>query len=183
MKRLCAALFAASCLGLAAADDKKPTTLPGGKVDWGLYVDHVKIAGEIDKVSESGMTLATTRYIPRGKGKVDTKVEKTDYQYHDNALVRWVKAPPKLDIKGKKTSYTEKEMKELKAPPGSPGYAAAKSDLAKGSKVELQLMRPKGVSADKLVSTDYKIKYVVIQDTPTPPAGPKPGDKDEKKKP
>ncbi len=179
MKRLCAALFAASCLGLAAADDKKPATLPNGKIDWGNYVDHVKVAGEIDKASDTGMTLATTRYIPAGKGRVNTKVDKTDYQYHDNALVRWVKAPPKLDIKGKKVSYTEKEMKELKAPPGSPGYAALKSDVAKGTKVELQLMRPKGVSADKLVSTDYKIKYVVIQDAPTPAdAG-----KDEKKKP
>ena len=172
-----AALFALAALTAAwAAADDAPSTK---KVDWGAYTDHIKLTGEVKKTTDTGFTLKVLKAVPRGR----PATEEIDLAWHENGLVRWAKEPPKLDAKGKKVPYTDKERKELKLPPGSPGYAAEKSDLAVGTAVEVQLLKPKGVAQDKLVSTDYKVKYAVIQDAPpakdpTKPAEtPKKGDK------
>jgi hypothetical protein len=168
-------------------DDKKPT--PPKKLEWGNYVEAGKIVGEIDKVSKDGFTIKVTHLVPQAPkfykgrpqaGQPKVKVESIDMTFHENGLVRWVKMPIKLDDKGKKAQWTDKEIQELKSPQGAPGYAASREDLDSGSIVEVTYMRPKDIKAETAVTGDFRIKFVVIQGV-DPKATP--AKKDDKKKP
>ena len=182
-----AALAAAALAGAAAADDPVKKK-PDGPPDWGTYVAHVTLTGEVEKVTADGFVLRVPELVRGGNGKPEWKPKSYDLAFHDNGLVRFAKLPPKLDAKGKKVAYTDKERKELKSPPTAPGYAADRADLAAGAVVEVQLLRPKNVPAAKLatlVDTDFKVKYAVIQGDPVrrepdKKADPKKGDDPKK---
>ena len=76
----------------------------------------------------------------------------------------------KPDGKGGTLPLTSKEMDELRKPIGAPGYAAAKSELKPGHIVELQLVRPRDIAADKAKDEDIVIKYAMIEGETKPPA-------------
>jgi hypothetical protein len=99
--------------------------------------------------------------------------------YADAGLVRVKTLPPKLDATGAKRAYTDDELKAAKTPQGTPYYAAERSDLKPGQIVDVTLVRPKSVPADKATLSDLRVKYaVVVGAAPTPPAaGNKPGKK------
>jgi hypothetical protein len=82
--------------------------------------------------------------------------------YAPEGLARTQTPPPKTDENGKKVPYTQKELEDLKAPLGAPGYAIAKSDLAAGSIVEVIIIRDKTIAADKVTESDLRIKYVTV---------------------
>ena len=116
-----------------------------------------------------GFVLKVPEVVRGGNGKPQMRLKELTLAFHDNGLVRWAKRPPKVNDKGKKVEYTDKEMRELKSPPGAPGYAAEREDLQPGSQIEVQLLRPKNIAADKLptlVETDFKVKYAVLLDDP-----------------
>ena len=156
----------------AGADDEKETpkekSAPPAKIDWGAFSDHIRVAGTVEKLSDDGFTLKVLKGYTRGRPP-KPQYEDFDLQYHESAQIRWPKLPPKLNAAGKKVAYTPKELAALKLPQGVPGYAADKADLKEGARVEVQLLKPKGVPAGKLVTTDYKIKYVAILDPGTGP--------------
>ena len=197
-KFLAFAVLVLGCTGLITADDKKPAT--PDKIDWGGYVDYSKVVGEVEKVDNGvSFSLKVNELVPqvsksysaKSPPRVTAKVktEKFSLLFHDEGLVRWEKTPPKFDDKGKKVTRTEKEFKELKKPIGAPGYAAEKSDLHVGHIVEVTLMRPKTITAEKAVPSDLRVKYVLISGTLTAPTDAKKDDdkkkdakKDDKKK-
>lgn len=155
---------------LPATADDKPTgkTAPPAKVDWGAYSDHIKVAGVVAQVRETGFTLNVLKGVSRGRPP-KPQYESLDLQYHEFAQVRVPKLPPKMDETRKKLNYTDKEIAALRLPAGMPGYSAEKAGLKDGARVEVQLLKPKGVAAGKLVTSDYKIKYVTILDPGTLP--------------
>lgn len=189
MKRLlwsaCLGLF---CLGVALAaedppeakkpDEKKPTTPQ--KIDWGKYVDAGKISGEVEKVGKDGFKLKVVIVTPptRPGNMPKKKTEEHDFLFHENGVVRWAKLPTKLDDKGKKTQWTPKEMTDFKLPLGAPGYAADRATLQDGHLVEVTYARPKDLKPADAVTSDFRVKYVVILSDPG--AAPK-KDKEEKK--
>ncbi len=173
----------------AGAEDKKPAA----KVEFPDFVDHIRVAGQIQRVDTAGegeskevtgfaVRVVTVTRVPRGRSYHE---QTNDYTYslglHENAQVRWAVEPKKLDAKGKRANYTPAEKAELKSPAGFPGFAATRADLAKGQRVEVQLLRPKAIKAESLTDGDYKVKYVVIAGEP-PPRKP-PEDKTDEKKP
>lgn len=153
-----------------ARDDEKDATkgVPPAKVDWGAFSDHIKLSGVVESATDTGLTVKVVNGYTRGRPP-KPKYEEIELQYHESAQIRWPKLPPKLDETRKKLSYTEKEIVALRRPAGVPGYAALKSDLSPGARVEVQLLKPRGVPAGKLVTTDYKVKYVTIVDAGTLP--------------
>ncbi len=188
------------CTALIAADDKTPVASDkpaiSDKIDWGAFVDYSKVVGEVEKVDNGvSFSLKVNELVPQVSGgnsysrrtqpRVTTKAktEKFSLLFHDEGLVRWEKAPPKFDDKGKKVPRTEKEFLALKKPIGAPGYAADKSDLHVGQIVEVTLMRPKAITAEKAVPSDLRVKYVVVSGTQTAPTDAKKDDakKDAKK--
>ena len=181
------------CTALIAADDKKPVAsdkpATPDKIDWGAFVDYSKVVGEVEKVDDGvSFSLKVNELVPQvsksysGKSPprvtAKLKTEKFSLLFHDEGLVRWEKAPPKFDDKGKKVPRTEKEFLALKKPVGAPGYAAEKSDLHVGQIVEVTLMRPKAITAEKAIPSDLRVKYVVVTGTQTAPSDAK---KDAKK--
>jgi hypothetical protein len=84
-------------------------------------------------------------------------------KYADNGVVRQLKLPPKTDDKGKKVDYTVKELENAKKPAGMPYYAAARTELAVGSMVEVHLVRSRDIPAAKAQESDILVKYVVMQ--------------------
>lgn len=93
-----------------------------------------------------------------------------DLEYVAESLVRAKALPPKLDDAGKKVAHTQKEIDELRAPGGAPGYAASRSDLTPGTVVELHLIRDKNVPAAKATEGDLRVKYALILGRdPNPP--------------
>lgn len=108
-----------------------------------------------------------------------------DLEYTPESLVRSKTMPPKLDEKGKKVPHTQKEIDELRAPGGVPGYAASRTDLTPGTVVELYLIREKGIPAAKATEDDLRVKYAVIlgrdPNAPKETANAKGGNKDKKK--
>ena len=106
-----------------------------------------------------------------------------DLEYVADSLVRTRSLPPKYDDKGEKAPHTQKEIDELRTPPGVPGYAASRFDLTPGTVVDLHLMR-KSSSAAKATEDDLRIKYVVIlgrnTNAPKDGAGNKGANKDKK---
>lgn len=166
----------AALVGLAAvADDKKPPA----DADWSKFVTAATYQGEVTKVDGDAFTLKTSP--PGGKGR-GSQLRLT---FAEAGLVRWKAMPPKLDEKGKRVPYTEKEKQESKLPKGFPGYAAERADLKAGMLVEVTMVRPKDIPAAKAALQDLQVKHVVIAGTaPTPPEPKKKPDekkKDEKK--
>jgi len=175
-----------SCSGLLRADDTTTTTPPpitpptiatsADKIDWGEYVNFSRVVGEVQKVQadHNGFTIKITETYPivtrsssrsrrpRINVKTKTKTEQFSLTFHDEGLVRWQKATPKLDERGKKTARTAKENLEIKKPLGAPGYVAERTDLATGMIVEVTLMRPKSVSVQKVLPSDLLVKYAVL---------------------
>lgn len=153
------------CGAVSARDDEKAapkeSATPPEKVDWGAFSDHIAVSGVVEKVSEAGFTLKILKGYTRARPP-KPQYEDVDLQYHESAQIRWPKLPPKLDEARKKVPYTDKDLAALKRPQGAPGYAAQKSDLKEGATVKVQLLKPKGVAAAKLVTSDYKVKYVTI---------------------
>jgi hypothetical protein len=97
--------------------------------------------------------------------------EDVTIKYADGGLARYKKLPPKIGADGKKGVYTDKEMSAMQKPIGVPGYVAEKTDVQKGMEVELHLVRPKSVSADKVTREDLLIKYaMILGQSATPPA-------------
>ena len=180
MKLVTLVLFAAAAAGLThAADDKKDDKKPpAGKVDWGAFADHAEMTGTVEKVGDTEFTLKVTQLVPGRSRRPGVKSEELELTFHDAGLVRWAKLPPKLDAKGKKVPYTEAELRTFKQPAGAPGYAADRTDLKPGAAAKVTVMRPKKVAADKLVTQDYRVKYVVLLGDPAK----EPADKGDKKK-
>jgi hypothetical protein len=192
---VCVAAWAWS-LAVAADDEKKApvTTTPDKMPEWSkTYVAAGEIWGEVVKADDKGITLQVTELAPngsggyksgKGKGKgggsgVKEKKTEIDLKYADGGMVRWVAKPKKTDAKGKTIALTPKEQEDLQKPIGSPGYAAARTDLLPGHVVEIRLLRPKTISAKDAKISDLEIKYVLIQGTdPKPPSI----SKDEEKK-
>ncbi len=197
-KFLALTVLVLGCTALIAADDKKPVAsdkpATSDKIDWGAFVDYSKVVGEVEKVDNGvSFSLKVNELVPQVSRSTSykrppqviakAKTEKFSLLFHDEGLVRWEKAPPKFDDKGKKVPRTEKEFLALKKPIGAPGYAADKSDLHVGQIVEVTLMRPKAITAEKAVPSDLRVKYVVVSGTQTAPTDAKKDDakKDAKK--
>jgi hypothetical protein len=190
--RIAAVALAAGLTGLAVADDKKPADdkkqTESKAPDWSGFVKQSVLVGEVTKADEKGFTLKVVTGPPPGRGQ-KPRTEDMRFAFAEGTLVRWKTLPPKTDDKGKRQPYTSEEMKDLKSPPGAPGYAADRGDLKPGYAVELTLMRRKDVPATKAVIPDLQVRYAVILTAdPTASAGKeekKPEDKkkgDDKKK-
>jgi hypothetical protein len=172
--------FAVLAAGLALADDKK-AAVP----DWSKFVTHATYQGEVTKVDADGFSILLT--TPGGQAK--GRRQDVRLTYAEAGLVRWKSMPPKVDERGKKVAYTDKERQRLREPKGAPGYAAERSDLKPGHLVEVTMVRPKDIPAAKAVLQDLQVKHAVIVGTSPAavlPVDPKKkGDekkKDEKKK-
>ncbi|AWM41516.1 hypothetical protein GobsT_74310 [Gemmata obscuriglobus] len=119
------------------------------------------------------------------QSKTQLKEQHHDYEleYVSESLVRSKTLPVKLDEKGKKIPHNQKEIDELRAPGGFPGYAANRSDLTPGTIVEVYLIRDKSVPAAKAGEDDLRVKYAVILGRdPNPPKDIGSGDKNKDKK-
>jgi hypothetical protein len=120
--------------------------------------------------------------------KVTFKEQHHDYEleYVPESLVRTKILTPKMNENGKRADYTTKELQDLRAPAGFPGYAASPYDLTPGTIVEVVLVRDKSIAAAKATEDDLRVKYAVIQGKdPNPPkdiANPKTEKKDKKAK-
>jgi hypothetical protein len=172
---------------LAAADDKKPAEKKSDKApDWTGFVAAGEVQGEVVKAGEDEFTLRVSWQAP---GKRPTmfrpqaaKDKYTDYRlkFADASLVRWKTLPPKgTDAKGKPIPFSDKERTELRKPTGVPGFAAERGDLQPGHRVDVTLVRPKEVPADKAVIQDLRVKVAVITGGESKAA---PVEKDKKKK-
>jgi hypothetical protein len=107
-------------------------------------------------------------------------------EYLPQSLVRHKTQPPKLDDKGRRVPYTDKESHDLRQPAGVPGYAATKADVTPGMIVDVILVRDKTISAAKATEDDLRLKYVYLlghaKDAPSPSPSPGAGDKSAAKK-
>lgn len=93
-----------------------------------------------------------------------------ELEYLPQSLVRAKALPAKLDDKGHKVPYTEKEREALRHPTSVPGYAADKKDVTPGTYVEVVLVRDRTISVTKATEDDLRIKYVyVLGHDPNPP--------------
>jgi len=151
-------------IGLAgltvAGDDPKPA-----KQDWSGYVFHSTMTGTVDRPNKDGVFIKSKRTIPGTTPQAKPKVvtERLQFPYGDKTLVRWKALPQKFDEKGKKIiTRTDKELKELKLPPGATGYAAERTDLVAGQIVEITMMRPKEIPLAKVDFQDLVVKQIVI---------------------
>jgi len=173
-------------LGLPAgtAADPEPKAAPAAidkPVDWSKFISVGEISGEVIKSDDTGFTVRVTWYGPKGgtnskpqlnKGGGNKGQQKTpqmvaqhhDYmlKYADNGVVRQQKLPPKTSETGKQVEYTVKELENAKKPAGMPYYAAARSELAVGSTVEVMLVRSRDIPAVKATENDILVKYVVM---------------------
>jgi len=166
-------------LGMFAADDTKtPATktpekdVPTKAPDFSKYTYVKDVAGEVVKSDEKKLTVKVswTMLKPNPNPKVaPTAVpmsKEYDFTFLPESLVRTQVLPPKLDDKGKKVAYTQKEKDALKLPMGVPNYAASMSDLTKGTPVNVILVRDKSIPSSKVTDDDSRIKYVIIQPPP-----------------
>ena len=112
------ALLCLTMLAGAAGADDKPKS-PPAKVDWGAFSDHIKVAGVVEKVSDTGFTLKILKGVKRGRPP-EPIYEEVDLQYHESAQIRVPKLPQKVNEAGKKVNYTEKERAALKTAAGRP---------------------------------------------------------------
>ncbi|MFO0850250.1 MAG: hypothetical protein U0871_17085 [Gemmataceae bacterium] len=185
---------AALVLGLAvfaSADDPKADKKPGKPPDWAGYVPFgdpvvvtVKEAGDetLSVTVQGPAAVRLSGYGRRPRVSVkEGKKETVELTFHPDGVVRWAKLPPKWDDKGKRQTYKPKEAEALRQPRWAFGYAADRSDLAAGQPVEITLLRPKTVPAEKLTPEDLRIKQVVILVDPPPPGEKKKDETKEKK--
>jgi hypothetical protein len=166
-----------------AADDEKPA---GSKApDFTGWVKHGRpIVGVVEKTDDKLKTFTLKIATGVNRNRQLQYVQK-EYMYHDAALVRWKKLPPKTDEKGKRSPYSAEEMAELRSPRGAPGYAANPEDLKPGYVIELTLVRPKEIPLSKLAPQDLRVQYaVILTEDKTATAGGKKDDEkpDDKKK-
>jgi hypothetical protein len=175
---------------LAADDDKKADEKKSDKgPDWSAYATVGEpVRGEVVKADDKGLTLRIS-WLTAGKGGAKHQMfrpknpneKHTDYQltYAEEGMVRWKTLPDKgTDDKGKPVKYTDKERSELRKPTSAPGYSAERGDLKPGTLVDVTLVRPREIAADKAKLEDLKVKYAVI--VGTDPKGAPAGDKKKK---
>ncbi len=156
------------------------------------YVTVGDVVGEIVKADDKHITVQVTWYEPQVRGgavrrppignrnfrnplapnmnrprnppRVTVKEHKVDYDFRlvPESLIRSKTLPPKYDENGKRVSYTSKEIEQLRAPAGAPGYAASVFDLVPGTIVEVVVMRDRNIPAAKATDDDLCVKYVII---------------------
>jgi hypothetical protein len=187
--------YALFLLPASAADDKRP--------DWSGYTTVGNVVGEVVKADATKLTLRVTWFVQSGGGnrrprlsgnagnfrnpftphmsrpRSGLKEEHHDYElpFVAESLVRMKTLPPKLDEKGKRLDYTQKELDALRSPDGVTGYAASTGDLAPGTIVEVILIRDKSIAADKAKEEDLRVKYaIILGKEPTPPKDAKKSD-------
>lgn len=183
----------------ALADDSKSTSGSQKRPDFTGYVYVSDVVGEVVKADDKSVTVRVTWYSVQskggGRGRPSLYGNRRNYrnpfapnmnrprqpqikeQHHDytlgflpQSLVRTRVLPAKTDENGKKVSYTQKEIDELRKPDGVTGYAASAFDLTPGTIVELILIRDKSVSAEKAAESDLRVKYAIIWGKdPNPP--------------
>lgn len=184
MSRLMPLALLAGLAGLALADDPAatPAKLPRFK-DYVEFPD--RPVGKVKAVEDDTVTVllpeitvrqTSRRRPPTVKGKL---VEYT-VTLHPEALVRWAKLPDNRDDKGRLKPLAAAELRRLKSPPGAPGYLGDRKDVLPGQTVELTLLVPVRKASEELQPDDLRVKFVVIQGSPTDPK-PREGKKDEKK--
>jgi hypothetical protein len=163
-------VLALSCMafaGFAQAADEVP--------DWSKFTKHsvvkgVIVSAEADKITVEVPTVKKSNAGSNRRPSVKAGHEHVDISYAPAGLVRWEKMPSKPD--GSKP--TAKDLEDLRKPVGAPGYAAAKGDLKPGHIVELTLVHPRDIPADKVKEADIVIKYVMIEgETKAPKEEPK----------
>lgn len=160
---------------LAVADDTKPVAKKSDRApDWTGFVAAGEIQGEVVAADEDGFTLRVSWQVPARGNRArqfrpqapNQKYQDYELAYADGSLVRWKKLPPKgTDAKGKPVQFSDKERTELRKPSSVPGYAAERGDLQPGHLVEVTLVRPKEVPADKAVTQDLRVKVATIVGT------------------
>jgi hypothetical protein len=193
IQRLLTALLMVTAMGfLAHADDeKKPKEekKPVAKIDWSAWVDHGTFVGEVTRIEKDGsftVTQKTKQMQPAQPGRqatMKTISTKKQMSYSEEGMLRVKDLPPKLNEKGKKVPYTAEEMKQLKSPAGTPGYATERSSLTVGQIVEVTLVRPKSVKPAEVAPQDLRVKWAVILSSPVSVEPGKDDKKDPKKKP
>jgi hypothetical protein len=187
-----AALAALLVCGAGVADDPpaKPKP-PAAAPDWSGFVKFSEVTGTVVKADENGLTLQVVWYTdsstaagggggmtayralqggrtptPRTRTPPKLKENKEDYEllFADAGLARWDRLALGPGAGGK---FVPSDVQnKLKLPPGAPGWAAARSDLAEGQVVEVTLVRPKDVPLAKATPNDLRVKYAVIQSVP-----------------
>ena len=171
MSRLTPLVLLAGLAGFAAAGDTPPTPAKMPK-----FKDHLTvldpIVGRLKAVGGDTLTVVMPEYtVKQTSRKRPPTVKSKDVEHtltlHPEALVRWSKKPDRKDDKGKPKPYTPAEMKILQAPVGAPGYLGDKQELLAGQVVEITLLVPARIPPDNLTEEDYRIKWVVIQGSPT----------------
>jgi hypothetical protein len=185
---------------LCAADDTPSpakTRTPAPKAtDWSHYAYVADVVGEIVKADNNKLTLRVTWFTTQTQGngrpnlsgnhrnfhnpyaaamhrpRVTVKQQHHDYEleFVPESLVRTKTLPPKLDENGKKVNYKQKELDEMRSPPGAPGYAGSVLDLAPGTIVEVIIIRDKTIPPAKATENDLRVKYaIVLGKDPNPP--------------
>ncbi len=152
--KIAAVALGLGLVGLAGAADDKKKGDDKKPADWSAFVTVSQtVKGEVVKAEENEFTLR----VPKGR-----KAEELTFQFAEHGLVRWKALPTRLDDNGKKKPFSSEEVREMKQPPGAPGYAAERTDLKPKYLVEVTLVRPKEIPANKAAFQDLKVKYVVI---------------------
>jgi hypothetical protein len=171
-----AGAFAVVASGIAADEkDAKKDAKPVASAkapDWTAFANAGEMLATVVSATDDSVTVRVSWAVPsgggnrggRGGGRPNVKEQHTDYdlKFADGGMARWKKLPPKIDGDGKKAAYTPKEMETYKKPTGAPGYAAERTDLKAGYIVELHLLRPKEIKADKATAEDLSVKYAII---------------------
>jgi hypothetical protein len=178
---------------------KTTSTSPSKGTDWSGYLRVNQLTAEVVRADESSVTLRLYYLAPNSKsgtraprpqlhynhghvyqnpllrrsnGRPQVHWDHHDYtvQYAPEGLARTQTLPPKTDETGKRVPHTQKELEDLKAPVGAPGYAIAKSDLTAGTIVDVIIIRDKTIPADKVTESDMRVKYAtVVGKDPNPP--------------
>jgi hypothetical protein len=101
---------------------------------------------------------------PNNQQRANVKEQHHDYEleFVPESLVRTKSMPQKYDDNGKRVAHTQKEIDELRAPPGVTGYAASPADLVPGAIVEVILVRDKSIPASKATEDDLRVEYAII---------------------
>ena len=186
--------------GLRADDEtpspskkKEPAPKP---TDWSKYAYVSDVVGEIVKADSNKLVLRVTWSTTQTSGggrpnlsanhrnfhnpyaqmprppRVTVKQQHHDYEleFVPESLVRTKTLPPKFDDNGKKVNYKQKELDEIRAPSGAPGYAATVVDLVPGTIVEVIIIRDKSVPLAKATEGDLRVKYaIILGKDPNPP--------------
>jgi hypothetical protein len=178
MSRLLPLALVFGLAGLSSADDPAPAPPPAKLPAFKGYMTLPDtVTTKLKAVDGDTLTITLTeRDAARGrplgrKGRPTPQTRPAEHTLtlHPDALVRWSKKPDRKDDKGKSKPYTPAEMKILQSPAGAPGILGDKLELLAGHTVELTLMVPAKKPAEELTEDDYRVKFVVIQGSPTDP--------------